>query len=336
MRRRLYIAVAVLALALAGALAATALDAFAVSGLPSWNNGAAGGSAACSFTARNGDLIVYAQVSYNVGISAPTDTLGNTWSQAGTTLFDSTSGQRLAIYYAIAGSGGSDTVTGTTSQYVNSVCEDVTGLKPSATYDVSACQAQPSAAAGADVISSSAAAGALAGDYIFGIAADQADGAISGAGTGYQQGEKNGGNGSTIELLGEHAVIPDSGSVAATFNRGSNLDRTLACVVGFKAANPPTATTTTTTVPSGTVTETITQTVTTGGTTTVAMGGNCGGTTTDELGNSVAQAPCAVQLDADTGSRLDLTWWGVWALGGLMLTLIIAPMWQRAWKWWRD
>jgi hypothetical protein len=40
-----------------------------------------------------------------------------------------------------------------------------------------------------------------------------------------------------------------------------------------------------------------------------------------------------VALDPDTTQRLDLTWWGIWALTGLTLVLLIAPAWRRVFRW---
>lgn len=37
----------------------------------------------------------------------------------------------------------------------------------------------------------------------------------------------------------------------------------------------------------------------------------------------------------DVLDRLDLMWWGVWAVAGLLLVLVIAPLWSRAWGFWR-
>jgi hypothetical protein len=37
-------------------------------------------------------------------------------------------------------------------------------------------------------------------------------------------------------------------------------------------------------------------------------------------------------LSADDQHRLDLAWWGVWALVGLGLVALIAPLWYRAWR----
>jgi len=34
---------------------------------------------------------------------------------------------------------------------------------------------------------------------------------------------------------------------------------------------------------------------------------------------------------ADDSHRLDLAWWGVWGVVGLLLVLIIVPMWLSAW-----
>jgi len=38
----------------------------------------------------------------------------------------------------------------------------------------------------------------------------------------------------------------------------------------------------------------------------------------------------AETADADS-DRLDLAWWGTWALVGLVLVLLFAPSWFRAW-----
>lgn len=49
-------------------------------------------------------------------------------------------------------------------------------------------------------------------------------------------------------------------------------------------------------LPATTVTQTVATTVTSGGGGTVAMGSNCGGTTTNDSGATVAQPPCAVDI----------------------------------------
>lgn len=38
-------------------------------------------------------------------------------------------------------------------------------------------------------------------------------------------------------------------------------------------------------------------------------------------------------FSADDENRLDLIWWGVWAIVGVMLWLVIANYWERAWEW---
>jgi hypothetical protein len=40
-----------------------------------------------------------------------------------------------------------------------------------------------------------------------------------------------------------------------------------------------------------------------------------------------------VALDPDTTDRLDLAWWGMWAVAGLLLLQIIAPAWRRVFTW---
>jgi hypothetical protein len=43
-----------------------------------------------------------------------------------------------------------------------------------------------------------------------------------------------------------------------------------------------------------------------------------------------------VALSDDDASRLDLVWWGVWINSGFLLVLIAAPIWERAWRFWRE
>lgn len=47
---------------------------------------------------------------------------------------------------------------------------------------------------------------------------------------------------------------------------------------------------------------------------------------------------CQVLVDrlADQQDRLDLIWWGAWAVAGLLLALLIAPLWLRTWRSWRE
>jgi hypothetical protein len=35
-------------------------------------------------------------------------------------------------------------------------------------------------------------------------------------------------------------------------------------------------------------------------------------------------------------ARLDLGWWGAWATVGVLLGLVVAPMMERAFRWWRE
>jgi hypothetical protein len=35
-------------------------------------------------------------------------------------------------------------------------------------------------------------------------------------------------------------------------------------------------------------------------------------------------------------NRLDLAWWGSWAIVGTLWALLVAPMMQRAFRWWRE
>jgi drug/metabolite transporter (DMT)-like permease len=43
-----------------------------------------------------------------------------------------------------------------------------------------------------------------------------------------------------------------------------------------------------------------------------------------------------VALDEESSSRLDLAWWGAWAIVGTLLALMVAPMMGRAFRWWRE
>lgn len=51
---------------------------------------------------------------------------------------------------------------------------------------------------------------------------------------------------------------------------------------------------------------------------------------TDVTASSGAPVSGTVALSADDAHRLDLAWWGMWALVGLVLVLLIAPRWFRA------
>jgi hypothetical protein len=43
-----------------------------------------------------------------------------------------------------------------------------------------------------------------------------------------------------------------------------------------------------------------------------------------------------VALSTADRNRLDLSWWGVWAVVGTAWALMLAPMFQRAFRWWRE
>ena len=47
---------------------------------------------------------------------------------------------------------------------------------------------------------------------------------------------------------------------------------------------------------------------------------------------------CAVLLERSDGiaEDADLAWWGAWACVGLLLSLLVAPMMQRAFRWWQE
>jgi hypothetical protein len=42
-----------------------------------------------------------------------------------------------------------------------------------------------------------------------------------------------------------------------------------------------------------------------------------------------------VQLAADDADRAELTAWGIWFLAGVLLVLLFANLWHRAWKFWQ-
>lgn len=52
------------------------------------------------------------------------------------------------------------------------------------------------------------------------------------------------------------------------------------------------------------------------------------------LTGDVNENLCRVLVEriADQQERLDLLWWGVWAIVGLLFVLIIAEAWFRSWK----
>jgi hypothetical protein len=56
----------------------------------------------------------------------------------------------------------------------------------------------------------------------------------------------------------------------------------------------------------------------------------------DGLQNTIDGTSGGVALSEDNTNRLDLAWWGAWAIAGLMLALMVAPMMSRAFRWWRE
>jgi hypothetical protein len=98
----------------------------------------------------------------------------------------------------------------------------------------------------------------------------------------------------------------------------------------------PATVTATTTLYTSPATVTVTTAVGGGGGT-VAMGSNCGGTTTDAGGSTVDQAPCMVDVSSGglADGNLEYIWWGVWVLGGICLFgFCVAPHWNRLFNWW--
>jgi hypothetical protein len=57
-----------------------------------------------------------------------------------------------------------------------------------------------------------------------------------------------------------------------------------------------------------------------------------------EAQNDEAATPTAtrVALAPDDRDRLDLMWWGMWALVGLTFVLIVSPLMQSAFRWWQE
>jgi len=53
----------------------------------------------------------------------------------------------------------------------------------------------------------------------------------------------------------------------------------------------------------------------------------------DSAPGTAAQRVALTTIDRN---RLDLAWWGVWATVGLLFSLLVAPMMQRAFRWWRE
>jgi hypothetical protein len=43
-----------------------------------------------------------------------------------------------------------------------------------------------------------------------------------------------------------------------------------------------------------------------------------------------------LELTAGDRERLDLSWWGIWTVAGFILVLISAPLWEKAWRFWRE
>jgi hypothetical protein len=54
-------------------------------------------------------------------------------------------------------------------------------------------------------------------------------------------------------------------------------------------------------------------------------------TTHTDLGAIAPTAPTT-----DVTDRLDLTWWGVWIVAGLLTMLLVQPYWDRLFSWWRN
>jgi len=50
----------------------------------------------------------------------------------------------------------------------------------------------------------------------------------------------------------------------------------------------------------------------------------------------VAMQADGVALAEEDQDRLDLLWWGVWANVGLSFTLLVSPMFVRAFRFWRE
>jgi hypothetical protein len=51
--------------------------------------------------------------------------------------------------------------------------------------------------------------------------------------------------------------------------------------------------------------------------------------------NTASGGTSSVALSPDDQTRMDLTWWGVWAVAGLVLVLLIAPDFRSSWRFWR-
>jgi len=50
-------------------------------------------------------------------------------------------------------------------------------------------------------------------------------------------------------------------------------------------------------------------------------------------GTQTLTSGTTVALDGDSSSRLDLSWWGIWIVAGLLTVLIIRPYWDRLFNW---
>ena len=177
--------------------------------------------------------------STSVTLTSVTDSLSQTW----TIINNPTTGavSRAAIAYFPSTSGGACTLTATFSSTTTSLIgmHEVSGCATTLPLDVSVANAQSNVTLGTDVITSTAVATTVDGDYIFVGTSDIAQGHPFTAGTGYTApatGTSN--NAGGVGAIWTEYLAPQvtHGSTTGTFSISASGDYPVTVMATFKAA----------------------------------------------------------------------------------------------------
>lgn len=200
----------------------------------------ASGDFASSVTAGN---VLYVACLAQPGFgthNAPTDTLGHTYTQIGTTVTEAATGVTFSQWYVVNSSGGTNSITANFATadtgYMGVWGLELGGCKTSGAFDVGAA-ATMAGDSGADVVDTGNANNTDAPAIMVGVAFD-VQGVINNAGTGCTSIATGWDDGGGAKAMAEYKLLATTGSQHLTWSDNA-FDRHLQGMAIFLAAPEP-------------------------------------------------------------------------------------------------
>lgn len=209
-------------------------------GSPASTSSIASGDFASPVTAGNVLYVAYIASGLHGAHNAPTDTLGHTYTQIGTTVTEPATGVTFSQWYVANCTGGTNSVTANFATADTALLGvwalELSGCRTSGPFDVYAA-ASMAGDSGADVVDTGNASSTAAPAIMVGVAFD-IQGAINNAGTGCTSIAVGWNDGTNNKAMAEYKSLAATGSQHLTWSDNA-FNRHLQGMAIFLAAPEP-------------------------------------------------------------------------------------------------